>query len=195
MHKKQQTLAYEGDIRSALLSTFAPGQIVMSEFVYADGKRRADLVSINNAFHAFEIKSDVDSLSRLKGQLEDYLRIFEYISFVTTEKYLSSIISLTPKSIGIKRYYDGVLEDVRKPQRNTKTSRYALLTLLSSRELDIFARVHGYSTSKMDIHSKRLYLSKKIKKPCITNYISDWYMDRNPRRLISAPAPAASDGY
>jgi hypothetical protein len=53
------------------------------------GNSIADLVFINGGVCVYEIKTDLDNLSRLDGQLEDYKKIAEKIFIVTDSKYVN----------------------------------------------------------------------------------------------------------
>jgi hypothetical protein len=52
------------------------------------GSSVADLVFINGGVSVYEIKTDLDNLFRLDGQLEDYSKIAEKIFIVTDSKYV-----------------------------------------------------------------------------------------------------------
>lgn len=80
-------------------------ELIGIEVPYLFGYRRADLVAIiNNKTVAYEIKSELDSLSKLSAQINDYVDVFNEVYVVLAEKYKrSSIISKLPQKVGI--YY------------------------------------------------------------------------------------------
>ena len=80
-------------------------ELIGIEVPYLFGYRRADLVAIiNNKTVAYEIKSELDSLSKLSAQIDDYVNVFNEVYVVLAEKYKrSSIISKLPQKVGI--YY------------------------------------------------------------------------------------------
>lgn len=80
-------------------------EIIGLEVPYLFGYRRADLVTIiDNKTVAFEIKSELDSLSKLPAQIGDYIDVFNEVYVVLAEKYKrSSIVSKLPQKVGI--YY------------------------------------------------------------------------------------------
>lgn len=80
-------------------------ELIGLEVPYLFGYRRADLVTIiNNKTVAFEIKSELDSLSKLHAQIGDYIDVFNEVYVVLAEKYKrSSIVSKLPQKVGI--YY------------------------------------------------------------------------------------------
>jgi hypothetical protein len=188
MPVQQKNIAREGEIKAALLNDLQNHQLVLPEFIYADGKRRADIMAFDKDFYAFEIKSDADSLVRLQGQLTDYLKIFDYVFCVTTEKYLRAVIATIPARVGVYKFDKGELTEIRAAKLNKSTRNYSMLTLLNSRELDILSRKCGYVTYKLDIHSKRQLLSRKLRKPIISAYLKEHYAEKS----ISSSALSAA---
>ncbi|MES2741880.1 MAG: sce7726 family protein [Pseudomonadota bacterium] len=86
----------EGDIKAAVIDKLFSAEaltdaVLINEMVVANWSRRADLVVANGKLHAFEIKSDLDSLRRLDGQLETYLHRFDKVTVVSTPKFISLI--------------------------------------------------------------------------------------------------------
>lgn len=187
----QKKLARESDIKPILLNALHAHNLIFQEFIYADGKRRADVVAFDKAFYAYEIKSDVDSLSRLHDQIHDYLKIFDYISCVTTNKYVDLVLRSTHPKIGVYKFVEDNLIKVREAKLNKSTDKYSMLTLLSSRELDTFSRKSGFTTGKLDVHSKRELLAKKLKKDTISTYIKEWYRVKHSSLNINSIAISA----
>lgn len=66
---------------------------VISEFTIDSFSRRVDLVVINNGrMVAYEIKSDADSLFRLHGQLDKYLKYFDKVVVVSASRHIKKIL-------------------------------------------------------------------------------------------------------
>ncbi|MBX8783159.1 sce7726 family protein [Ochrobactrum sp. GRS2] len=114
--------------------------IVINEFAYADGARRADLVRLDEGIHAYEIKSDLDSLKRLDFQLMEYRACFDFVNIVTTEKHLSGVRNKTPRYVGIILVKENNITQVRKPQRFKKFNKYLLTTLVDSVQVNQILR-------------------------------------------------------
>lgn len=73
-----------------------------NEVSYSPSLRRADIVLVSDGFsYAFEVKSDSDNIKRLKEQLDDYIKTFDYTYVVTTQNLLSEVELCTPKKVGI----------------------------------------------------------------------------------------------
>ncbi len=104
--KKDMSVLNEGDIKAAvidrLFSTDALNDAVLiNEMVVANWSRRADLVLANGKLHAFEVKSDLDSLRRLEGQLKTYLHRFDKVTVVCTEKFVPIVKDCTDQRVEI----------------------------------------------------------------------------------------------
>lgn len=78
-------------------------ELIASEVPYLFGYRRADLVAIiNNNMVAFEIKSELDSLSKLEAQVNDYIEVFNKVYVVLAKKFQHySVVSKLHKKVGI----------------------------------------------------------------------------------------------
>lgn len=68
------------------------------------GNSKADCVIFNGTSTVYEIKSQFDTFNRLKTQLEDYKKAFEYIYIVVPNESLKKLeVYLDDESIGIMR--------------------------------------------------------------------------------------------
>ena len=112
---------------SRLKQTFEnAGAVFAAEARYGSEDRRADFLVLSNEAHAFEIKSDFDSLSRLSRQISDYSASFDYVSVVTTKRHMSKVRSLVPRKIGLLLYADGELSPIRAASKNLRLSKIHL---------------------------------------------------------------------
>jgi len=94
----------EGDIKAAVIdrlfaSAALSDAVLINEMVIANWSRRADLVVANGKLHAFEIKSDFDSLRRLQGQVETYLSRFDKVTVVCTPKFAQLVRDCTESRV------------------------------------------------------------------------------------------------
>lgn len=110
------------------------------------GNSIADLVMINGTSTVFEIKTELDSLDRLSGQLNSYMCVFDYIYVVTYEKNISKISELVPEQIGIMILSDKyTLRVVKKAKSNkSNTSSEDIFDILRKEEyLEIIKKKIG----------------------------------------------------
>lgn len=104
MYKKNDAKQIKTILIDYLLKNFNI-ELIGIEVPYLSGYRRADMVAlINNKLVGFEIKSELDSLSKLLNQINDYIDVFNEVYVILAEKYKhSSIVSKLPQKVGI--YY------------------------------------------------------------------------------------------
>ncbi|QBY00123.1 hypothetical protein E2K80_04700 [Rhodophyticola sp. CCM32] len=102
------------------------GTVFASEVRYGPIDRRADFLVVEESSHAFEIKSDFDSLSRLPDQISDYVCTFDFVSVVTTNRHLGSVRSIVPPKVGLNVLSKGELTQVRQPKRFARLSKVHL---------------------------------------------------------------------
>lgn len=110
-----------------------PDTLIRHEFGLSAGQRRVDVAVINGELVGYEIKSDVDTLTRLVGQAEAYGRVFDRMTIVTTGRYLDDATTLLPSWWGITRASgdgEATLEPVRAAQSNENQETFALAQLL-----------------------------------------------------------------
>lgn len=159
---------------------------LLSEFRANESK--ADIVIINGTSNVYEIKTELDSLNRLKRQLESYSNMFDKISVVTYEENTEKLLKVLPKGIGVlvltKKY---TLKEILKPDSNEKNVNPSIIfdSLTKKEYLSIIKDEFGYipsvpNTIIYDV-CKRMFCSlspkkshimmiKALKKRRISNY-------------------------
>jgi len=66
------------------------------------GKSKADFILINGSATVYEIKTELDSLERLKSQLDNYYKAFSKVCVITSESYLDRTMQvLDGTNVGI----------------------------------------------------------------------------------------------
>ena len=130
----------EMDIRKSLnhkvLSLFPEDQtaIIINEFGICQGEARIDVAVINGSIHGFEIKSENDTLERLPSQQEAYNRVFDTVTIVTGDKYISKVADCIPSWWGIIRARQKgknvIFESLRECKDNPSVDPYSLVQLL-----------------------------------------------------------------
>jgi hypothetical protein len=114
-------------IRNALVrrlkSEFEPKYRVISELGVQHGAARIDVAVVNGILHGFEIKSDKDTLLRLRDQRDFYNHVFDRVTLVAGKTHLLDAIELIPDWWGLelaKMDKNGsvVFLSIRKPRDN-----------------------------------------------------------------------------
>ncbi|CAM3750580.1 sce7726 family protein [Erysipelothrix urinaevulpis] len=82
-----------------------------------------DLLIINGRAIAYEIKTELDSFSRLQSQINDYKKAFEFVSLVIPESFLEKSLEMYSKEkIGIYVLRkNNVLTEIKKPQSDRES--------------------------------------------------------------------------
>jgi hypothetical protein len=96
---------------------------------------RVDVAVVNGEFAGFEIKSDVDSLRRLPGQIAAFAGVFDRVSLVTTDRHLTEAKKVVPAWWGIVYTRRGKIDYDRYPDLNPHVRPDSLLWLLKKVEL------------------------------------------------------------
>ena len=126
----------EKEIRTCLVKHLATKfgakrPILASEARYGMEQRRADIVMVDTHTHAFEIKSDFDTIQRLEGQLAEYVQTFDYVTVVTAPTHLDKVRAKIPERVGLLCCAEGHLRTVKKPRLNKGLSKYDLASSIS----------------------------------------------------------------
>ncbi len=146
--------------------------VIINELKYADGKRRADIVEVNGQINAYEIKSDLDSLQRIKSQFEDYKMAFDTVTIVTTAKHLSFVRNSLPKNIGIILVTNYEVTQVRKPTIYTRYNKYFLAALLDTKALkELSKELSLTNTSKLSITEHRQKIAQNASSGVIKGFV------------------------
>lgn len=99
----------------------------------------ADIVLLNGSSHAFEIKSEMDSLDRIERQINAYSSVFDKITIVTHLKNFARIEKIIPDHVGISVLDDSRYRIKKKPHRDaasnlSSVSSLAILNVLHRTE-------------------------------------------------------------
>lgn len=66
------------------------------------GMNKADVVVFNGTSTAYEIKSERDSLVRLRAQVASYSTVFAGVNVVTSPHHVAHVLRLVPEEVGVK---------------------------------------------------------------------------------------------
>ena len=86
------------------------------------GSSKADLAILNGTATAYEIKSERDSLVRLRSQVENYKRVFAKVFVIASEGHVSGVLDTVPDDVGVmmlaSRYRISTVRDAEdRPER------------------------------------------------------------------------------
>lgn len=118
----------------------------------------ADVVVAGDVGSAFEIKTDLDSFSRLDLQVLSYSRCFEYVHVVTSESKAARVLDAVPEHVGVQALGEGssTLATVRSAAGgHSRLDPVSLFRVLrQSERLAVLHRQLGYTA---DVPSGLLY--------------------------------------
>jgi hypothetical protein len=145
----------DSDIRPALrrlvreLEAGAADSVVIEELGLSKGAVRVDVAVINGIMHAYEIKSDADSLRRLGMQAAHYGKCFDRVSLVLGSRHVELARKAVPSWWGLLRVTPGengpVIRTVRFCRRNPSREARALIELLWREETLALLERRGFA--------------------------------------------------
>ena len=194
----------DGDIRQVLDSNLQkecvtdPNTVIRHELGLFYHHRRIDIAVLNGEFSGYEIKSDVDTLSRLEGQSELYGRILDRVTLVTTESHLKKAMKVVPEWWGLILAREGnnlvILEDVRHSEFNPVLDADSIAHLLWRNEALKELRRRGLSRGMYGLEKHRLV--KVLVEALSLNELRDSVRERIKVRpaLSIGPQHERSDG-
>lgn len=160
----------EAEIKAALIDKLIErgmlqDAVLINEMVVANWSRRADIAVVNGRLYAFEVKSDLDTLQRLDGQISAYLDRFDKVTVVTTRKFSSLIFERMPPEVEIwEASSDGGEVSLRVARRGkTKeiTCKRTLCGFLLKSEIISFLRQRNDQLALQDMSRENLILLVK----------------------------------
>ena len=119
--------------------------LVIDELGLNHGRGRADIAVVNGNLVGYEIKSNKDSLSRLKEQIKSYSAVFDKVYIVVGDRYVNSIRSHIPRWWGVVLSVKGPrgavnFNTVRKARTNKNIDPISVAQLLWRNEAEEILR-------------------------------------------------------
>ncbi|WP_229008089.1 sce7726 family protein [Methylophilus sp. Leaf408] len=125
--------------------------VLINEMVIANWSRRTDLTVVNGKLHAFEIKSDLDNLDRLEGQITTYLTRFDKVTVVTTPRFLSVMKEKLPENVELweisELNSEITIRTIRRGKTKAITNKRMLCEFLHKPELVSFLKQNDIASS------------------------------------------------
>jgi hypothetical protein len=146
----------ESEIKAAVIDyLFAKGMlkdaVLINEMVIANWSRRADLAVANGRLYGFEIKSDLDSLKRLDGQLATYISRFDKVIVVASTRWIPSVLERVPRQVEVWEVKETVLgaeiKVARRGHIQEVISPQLLCGYLHKTEIASFLRKEGFNAN------------------------------------------------
>ena len=128
---------------------------MISEFRVGD--RKADIVILNGTGTVYEIKSERDSLCRLKKQIAAYMNVFAEVNVVVGEDDVRAVLDSVPEGVGVlelsnEHKISTILEGEKLPSR---TNPEAIFDSINLREAELV--LTALEISVPDVPNTRRY--------------------------------------
>jgi hypothetical protein len=121
--------------------------LIVDELGICEGERRVDVAVVNGMLAGFEIKSERDTLTRLRQQRDAYGLVFDEVTLVVSPRHVKAARAVVPRWWGILvasgRRDEVVLRQQRQARRNHTTSDYAVAQLLWRDEALVLLEKHS----------------------------------------------------
>jgi hypothetical protein len=170
----------------ALLYPLLTGGVHIDEL--PTGTTRADVVHITEHFmHGYEVKGDGDTLQRVANQLRCYGEVYDFVTFVVTEKHLPKLLPLLPEWVGILVATAGGLRTHRAARYNATVAPAPMARLLLLEEVKQFLLARGLtgvSTLRSREISHFLRTTQLVSLSSLAQYVRQRLMARLPERLL-----------
>ncbi|MCM2435834.1 sce7726 family protein [Agrobacterium rosae] len=135
--------------------------IIVDELGLSHAKVRIDIAVISAEVHGFEIKSGLDTLDRLPGQLEFYSKGLSRLTLVCADKHLAKAEKIVPDWCGLILVEKGprggiTFDTVRRARANPSVDAVQVAHLLwHSEAAELLA---GFGASPRELKRSRLQL-------------------------------------
>jgi len=163
------------------------GGVVIDEL--PTGTTRADVVHITDTFmHGYEVKGDGDTLQRVENQLRCYAEVYDFVTFIVTERHVAKILPLLPAWVGVlvAEAEGPGLRAHRPAGYNATVQRAPLAALLWVEEIKQFLLARGLagaSTLRQREVANYLRTTQTISLSSLAQYVRERLMARLPERL------------
>ena len=152
------------------------------------GTTRADVVHITEQFmHGYEVKGDGDTLQRVANQLRCYGEVYDFVTFIITEKHLAKLLPLLPEWVGVLVASAEGLRLHRAAGYNATVERAPLAKLLLLDEVKQFLLSRGLvgvSTLRGKEVSQFLRTTQLVPLSALAQYVRARLIARLPERLL-----------
>lgn len=138
---------------------------------------RTDFLVINGDTKSFEVKSKIDTLNRLKKQVDDYGDVFEYNTVVIDKSHLEKVIELVPDYYGIWYYQKNKKIIYREAKYSPKINSLEQLMLMNKKELLKFFGLSDYKVI-LNLFSES-QINLKLKEVLKERYSKRWNFVQN----------------
>ena len=171
----------------ALLYPLLEGGVYVDEL--PTGTTRADVVHLTEHFmHGYEIKGERDTLLRVPNQLRCYAEVYDFVTFIVTEKHLPHLLPLLPDWVGVLVAAPEGLRAHREARYNATVQPAPLAALLLLEEVKQFllaCGLTGVSLLRGREVARLLRSTNHVPLSRLARHVRERLMARLPARLAA----------
>ncbi|CAH1527528.1 conserved hypothetical protein [Vibrio rotiferianus] len=148
--------------------------VISNEYLLRSSSRRADMViSKNGELWAFEIKSEADSLSRLNGQVDAYLKYFDKVIVVSASKHVRNVMNSVPKEVAVWEVRGSNIVVVQRGRKRVQKCSRALSRLLKLSKLKSLLKQYNVEFESKTRNHIELLARQNIPARALRNAVLD----------------------
>lgn len=125
----------ESKIKALLVKAFV-NEKVTAAFEIKTLNSRVDFLRVNGNTISYEIKSNLDTLTKLAKQTSEYEKLFEFNYIVVDTKHIENAKKVLPKHYGIIVVEGNDLKEIKKAKKNHLISAKSQLKVFTKKELE-----------------------------------------------------------
>lgn len=163
----------ESTLKAKLVNSFIQKDVVAA-FEIKVNNSRVDFLTINGDSKSFEIKSELDNLTKLSKQICDYQKVFDENYIVVDEKHYLNALKLVPDNYGVIVLHGHELTKDKKAFPNTKLDPEMQLSLFSKKELAQNFRIDAVTIDEIIINFDPSEINTIFKEMLKKRYAKRW---------------------
>jgi hypothetical protein len=173
----------ESTLKSMLVEEFINLDVIAA-FEIKVNTSRVDFLTINGDSKSFEIKSELDNLTKLAKQVNDYSEVFEFNYIVIDSKHYDKAIKIVPPEYGIWSFENGKKTILNEAVKNTNLNPALQLKLFSKKELSTYYNVFNSDVKEILLNFNREDINKTFKLMLKKRYSQRWQFVKNNKEEI-----------
>lgn len=166
---------YKGEctLKAKLVDLFVKKDVTAA-FEIRVNKSRVDFLTVNGESKSFEIKSELDNLSKLPKQISDYQKVFDYNYIVIDEKHYKTAMTLIPKYYGVLVLHGHILTEDKPAKLNNGLDSATQLKLLTKKEFSQAFKIEGITKEEVLVNFSQEEINFYFKQILKKRYCKKW---------------------
>ena len=157
---------------------------IVAAFEIRVNNSRADFLTINGHTRSYEIKSELDNLSKFSKQAADYILAFEYNYLIVDQRHIEKAQDLLPYGFGLWSYKNGVYKKETGAKLNDKMDPEVQLNLLTKKERASYFGGTGHLKEILNSYEASL-INVKFKTILKSRYEDRWqFLVQNSKEIL-----------